>query len=454
MSKSSLCGLLLPQPVTFLSFRAPSSVNHLLTMPQGKECVKKGSLRLPTSEMASSLTTAAAAASSPPRRQHSSQLRNPRTTEVMGKASPVLMDIEEEDLKPAARDSDSEMAVSPQTVGSTLVLGTPESMNLSMGNLSPLAARTLFVDTPSPPAAPPSLTQPATIPIESEPLISSLPATSPDKDTESSEDPSIWASPPTSTRPNDFHVGPYEYQMKTSNWLFSVMRSSMGDTSAPGIPTIDHVHLKPRPERVPSKTPAPTRAYAVRYDLCITVAEGDDPVLQARMALMQILEKIQTVDKHAIIYPWSMEDRKQRLPVLTTPGDFPSLVSNIWSYAHRLFIRSDGGTYYPKKILGLMAPPASIMANIGWWFKSTDQGMWPMDLQDVEETVCLGWLLYSADEFDRAALCYEIWQFSGVLVALCFRDIDDGVAKGTANHTIVKALHLDINKADQPELKK
>jgi len=101
-----------------------------------------------------------------------------------------------------------------------------------------------------------------------------------------------------------------------------------------------------------------------------------------------------------------------------------------------------------------MEPPASIMANIGWWFKSTDQGMWQMDLQDAEETVCLGWLLYSADEFDRAALCREIWQFSGVSVALRFRDIDNGVAKDTANHTIVKALHLDINKADPPDSKK
>jgi len=217
--------------------------------------------------------------------------------------------------------------------------------------------------------------------------------------------------------------------------------------------THDHIHLKPCPDKVPLKTPAPIQAYAVRYDLRIMVAKGNDPVLQARMALMQIFEKIQSVDKHAILYPWSAEDRKQRLPVLTKPGDFPSLVSNIRSYAHRLFICPGGGTYYPKIFVGLMEPPASIMANIGWWFKSTNQGMWQMDLQDAEETVCLGWLLYLADEFDRAALCREIWQFLGVSVALRFRDIDNGVAKYTANRTIVKALHLDINKVDPPDSK-
>jgi len=47
-----------------------------------------------------------------------------------------------------------------------------------------------------------------------------------------------------------------------------------------------------------------------------------------------------------------------------------------------------------------MDKPSAIMDNIGWWFKSTDQGMWLMPLQKSKETVCLGWLLYSADEFN------------------------------------------------------
>jgi len=83
------------------------------------------------------LATAAAGAASPPHRC-SNRIRNPRTTATMVPVSPVLMDIEEEDSKPAAWDSDSEMAMSPQTVSTVLVVGTPDSMNLSVGNLIPM----------------------------------------------------------------------------------------------------------------------------------------------------------------------------------------------------------------------------------------------------------------------------------------------------------------------------
>jgi len=284
MSKLQLCGPSLRQSATFQPFRASSSVKHLLTMPRGKERGKKGSSHLPNSEMASSLATAVAAAASPNRRRLN-RIRNPRATATEIPVSPVLMDIEEEESKPAARDSDSEMAMSPQIVGTALVVGTPESMNLSIGNLSPMAVRTLFVDTPSPPAKDSSSPQSDTISIASEHSSSSSPVTSPAKTTDSSDDTPVQASNvlPASKRLNDSHVAPYEYQTYSSEWLYSAMRTSMGDTSAPGIPMIDHIHLKPCPDKVPSKTPAPIQAYAVRYDLCITVVKGNDPVLQAHL---------------------------------------------------------------------------------------------------------------------------------------------------------------------------
>jgi len=86
------------------------------------------------------------------------------------------------------------------------------------------------------------------------------------------------------------------------------------------------------------------------------------------------------------------------------------MLSNLWVYAHCLYVQPDRGTCYPQLFFGFMDKPSAIVENIGWWFKSTDQGMWPMTLQNAEETTCLGWLLYSANEFDRETLCQEIWQ--------------------------------------------
>jgi len=67
-----------------------------------------------------------------------------------------------------------------------------------------------------------------------------------------------------------------------------------------------------------------------------------------------------------------------------------------------------------------------IIQTIGWWLKSTSQGMWVTDLQSAEETTCAGWLLFSMGDYDREALCKEIWDFTGVQVVVRFRAIEDG----------------------------
>jgi len=140
------------------------------------------------------------------------------------------------------------------------------------------------------------------------------------------------------------------------------------------------------------------------------------------------------------------------MPVLAKPEDFPTMLSNLRIYVHRLYLHLDGGTCYPQIFFGFMDKPSAVMENIGWWFKSTSQGMWQMTLQKAEGMTCMGWLLYSADEFDREALCREIWQFTGVLISLHFREIDNGNPK-VENREIVKALHIDINKGDSLEYK-
>jgi len=58
------------------------------------------------------------------------------------------------------------------------------------------------------------------------------------------------------------------------------------------------------------------------------------------------------------------------------------------------------------------------MQTIGWWLKSMEQGMWKVPLQFAENTVCIGWLLYSAEEYDREPLCRDIWDLTGMQIAL------------------------------------
>jgi len=98
------------------------------------------------------------------------------------------------------------------------------------------------------------------------------------------------------------------------------------------------------------------------------------------------------------------------------------------------------------------------MQTIGWWLKSTFQGMWLTDLQSAKETTCAGWLLFFAGDYDREALSHEIWEFTGVQVANRFRVIEDG-KKQEKNVKLdpnapkpplaIKALHVEIDKLNQ-----
>jgi len=67
----------------------------------------------------------------------------------------------------------------------------------------------------------------------------------------------------------------------------------------------------------------------------------------------------------------------------------------------------------------------TIMQTIGWWLKSTSQGMWLTDLQLAEEAMCMGWLLFLDGDYDHEALMQEIWNFIGIQVAIHFCTIDD-----------------------------
>jgi len=374
--------------------------------------------------------------STPPRRStrgHRMQA-TPKKTPPSG--SSQLMDIEEEAMGIEENKADVSMSTSPSSTAESIT-GSPNMLASDDEHPeTPIQARTLFA-------------------AESASAVEALVDTPPPvKENTLSMDTatSTTATTSTSTGTNKVAVFPYEWRELNDEWLSLAMRAAMNDTLIPGIPSIDHISVKAHLEETPKKPPAPTRAYAIKYDVHITVAANDEPVEALRQALMLMFAKLQGVDKHVIIYPWSEADRRQRMPPITKLEEFPMMLSTLRVYAHRLYVRPDGGTCYPQIFFGFMDKPSAIMENIGWWFKSTDQGMWPMTLQNAEDTICLGWLLYSANEFDREALCREIWQFTGVSVSLRFREIDDGNGR-LENREIIKALHIDLNKSDPQEYK-
>jgi len=52
----------------------------------------------------------------------------------------------------------------------------------------------------------------------------------------------------------------------------------------------------------------------------------------------------------------------------------------------------------------LFGSHALLVDTLGTWLRETKQGMWLQQLALAEQTKCLGWLLYSAPEYNLEEL--------------------------------------------------
>jgi len=85
---------------------------------------------------------------------------------------------------------------------------------------------------------------------------------------------------------------------------------------------------------------------------------------------------------------------------IENPTDIPLNLPLLKKFVHKLFLHTTGGDYHVQVLMGSEEEFPTIIQTIGWWLKSTSQGMWITDLQSAEETTCTGWLLFSAGDYD------------------------------------------------------
>jgi len=176
------------------------------------------------------------------------------------------------------------------------------------------------------------------------------------------------------------------------------------------------------------------------------VVAGENQVKLFHQAFCKWFLKLREADLQALIYPWTSRVCNKEGLLIKNPTDIPTALPLLKKFKHKLFLCTTGGAYHVQALLGMTINLTEIMEMIGWWLKSTEQGMWRTDLQSAEETLCTRWLLFSAKEYDCKALCQDIWNLTGVNITLRFWAIDDSTKKDTKNKaTPIKALHVEID---------
>jgi len=159
------------------------------------------------------------------------------------------------------------------------------------------------------------------------------------------------------------------------------------------------------------------------------------------------------------IYPWAaINCTEQPTLLIENLMDIPTTLPILRKFIHKLFFQTTGGNYHIQVLMGSEEDLSINMQMIGWWLKSTYQGMWLMDLQLAKETMCTGWLLFSAGDYDREELSHKIWDFTRVQVAIRFQATEDDKKRDQNAKPDprtpkppppIKVLHVEINKVNQ-----
>jgi len=202
-------------------------------------------------------------------------------------------------------------------------------------------------------------------------------------------------------------------------------------------------------------------SFLQRYDLRLNL-RGMDGVTQSEWeGITNLLLQMQAIDDTIELWPWAVKDRQHNLPIAITTiaSSFfdlqiyvPGLASSKVNLRTRLEL---GDTRHPSLLLGSSVPPMQLVDNLGPWLHTTRQGMWIRQLPLAERTSCIGWLLYSAPEYNLSTLRQHIKQDTGIEVALRYRSISkDSSGHVDSTTTKTKAIHVEVDSDMLPSQRK
>jgi len=179
-------------------------------------------------------------------------------------------------------------------------------------------------------------------------------------------------------------------------------------------------------------------------------------------ALSNFLLQLQAHDYTIQLLPWKVTNHNGdnlAIKISSIPHAFfdlhmyvPQLASLTASWTTRAEL---GCIWHSYLFFSSLDSPAHLVNKMGPWLHTTKQGMWPCHLPLAEETICLGWLLYSALEYDLPALSQQIKMDTGGDMVLHFHTILDGLpVHVTHNKPHIKAIHLEVKQGIPSQLLK
>jgi len=211
-----------------------------------------------------------------------------------------------------------------------------------------------------------------------------------------------------------------------------------------------------RPSESILPPPLPTEKLSTclqRYDLRLCLYGKNGEVYSEWEAVTSFLRRLQAIDDSIQLLPWQVGPDCGNKPPLAI-SQSTQFLFDLHTYVPRLSTETSlrtriklGHTRHPYLFLSSSVQLGTLVDKMGPWLRATKQGMWPRQLPLAEQTKCIGWLLYSAPEYNLDKLRRLLKQITGVDVALRFCCIQDRQTANAAHITgRVKAIHIEVEK--------
>ncbi len=176
----------------------------------------------------------------------------------------------------------------------------------------------------------------------------------------------------------------------------------------------------------PMAQPSGPCFFMQRYDLRMNLRGPDGATYSEWEGITNLFLQLQRFDTMIEVWPWSVADQHHNPPIAInriTQAFFdlhtyiPGLASTQVSLRTRLEL---GDKQHPSLLLRSSVPPTLLADKMGPWMEATKQRMWVRQLPLVEQTQCIGWLLYSAPKYNLDNLHKQIKKDMGINVELHF----------------------------------
>ena len=118
-------------------------------------------------------------------------------------------------------------------------------------------------------------------------------------------------------------------------------------------------------------------------------------------------------------------------------------------YVQRFYTFKEGGVFYTSVYLGHNKTFEVIQTGSAQYMEEMRAGVYRKALQ-CEESICIGWLLYTVPSIDLAILSEDLKQRTGMEVALQFWKCSLQLPKGSniPEKKHPKAIHIEISRGD------